>query len=113
MLLFVKVHLKNIAPSYLWLPPMVDIVCDVLGSSCIIFLLLFVRASAKVTCHYSFDLFKRDKMAAPTEEMAKMDIKEEATEQKKVKGSKKSKKSAKSQGGSSNHILEVMNIFYN
>ena len=52
-------------------------------------------------------------MAAPTEEIAKMDIKEEAVEEKKGKSGKKSKKSAKNQGGSSNNILEVTNIFCN
>ena len=49
-------------------------------------------------------------MAAPTEEMSKMDIRKEAPEQKQSKGSKKNQKNAKDKGGSSTHILEVSTL---
>ena len=47
-------------------------------------------------------------MAAPTDEMSKMDIKKEAPEQKKSKGSKKNQK--KDKGGPSTNILEVTTL---
>ena len=49
-----------------------------------------------------------DKMAAPTEAMSEMHIKESPSEQKQAKGGKKKEKKTKDKAGVSTHSLEVI-----
>ena len=49
-------------------------------------------------------------MAAPTEEMSKLSIEEEAPGPKKPKGGKKNQKGSKDKGVSSAHRLEVLHL---